>query len=349
VETLAVVFEEPGHLTLRSLPLVPMAPDDVRVAMRWSGISTGTEKLLYTGQMPPFPGLGYPLVPGYEGVGEVVEAGPEAGRRVGDLVYVPGSRGFVGARGLFGGQAATVVAPGAKVIPLEGAVGEQGTLLALAATAHHLLGPDPASHPERLPGLIVGHGALGRLLARLVLLYGGAPPVVWEVNPDRLGGATGYEVLHPDADAQRGYRTIAEVSGADGIVDACVARLAPGGEVVLGGFYAEPVRITFPPAFLRRCLRLDMALPDKDTLKDIVKIHLFGPGEKPLAGDLEARIDRIIGDFLKRRDGGSNMELAADQLLNAIYMVLRDVEPEHPQPPDRKTALIDALLRPLSD
>jgi 3-hydroxyethyl bacteriochlorophyllide a dehydrogenase len=251
VETLAVVFEEPGHLTLRPLHLVPMAPDDVRVAMRWSGISTGTEKLLYTGQMPPFPGLGYPLVPGYEGVGEVVEAGPEAGRRVGDLVYVPGSRGFVGARGLFGGQAATVVAPGAKVIPLEASVGEQGTLLALAATAHHMLGPDPASHPERLPGLIVGHGALGRLLARLVLLYGGAPPVVWEVNPDRLGGATGYEVLHPDADTQRGYRTIAEVSGADGIVDACVARLAPGGEVVLGGFYAEPVRITFPPAFLR--------------------------------------------------------------------------------------------------
>ena len=251
METLAVVFEEPGHLTLRPLPLVPMAPDDVRVSMRWSGISTGTEKLLYTGQMPPFPGLGYPLVPGYEGVGEVVEAGPEAGRRVGELVYVPGSRGFVGARGLFGGQAATVVAPGAKVIPLEASVGEQGTLLALAATAHHMLGPDPAAHPERLPGLIVGHGALGRLLARLVLLYGGAPPVVWEVNPDRLGGATGYAVCHPDADAHRGYRTICEVSGADGIVDACVARLAPGGEVVLGGFYAEPVRITVPPAFLR--------------------------------------------------------------------------------------------------
>lgn len=251
METLAVVFEEPGRLTLRSLDLVSMTPDDVRVAMRWSGISTGTEKLLYTGHMPPFPGLGYPLVPGYEGVGEVVEAGGTSGRTVGELVYVPGSRGFAGARGLFGGQAATVVAPGAKVIPLHPTVGERGTLLALAATAHHMLGPDPAAHPERLPGLIVGHGALGRLLARLVLLYGGAPPVVWEVNPVRQGGAHGYPVRHPDADEAGGYRTICDVSGADGILDALVPRLAPGGEVVLGGFYAQPVRFAFPPAFLR--------------------------------------------------------------------------------------------------
>lgn len=251
METLAVVFEEPGRLSLRLLDLVSMTPDDVRVAMRWSGISTGTEKLLYTGHMPPFPGLGYPLVPGYEGVGEVVEAGASSGRAVGDLVYVPGSRGFAGARGLFGGQAAQVVAPGAKVIPLDAAVGERGTLLALAATAHHMLGDAPAAHPERLPGLIVGHGALGRLLARLVLLYGGAPPVVWEVNPVRQGGADGYAVVHPDADATRGYRTICDVSGADGILDALIPRLAPGGEVVLGGFYAHPVRFDFPPAFLR--------------------------------------------------------------------------------------------------
>ncbi len=251
METLAVVFEEPGRLALRPLTLVSPTPDDVRVAMRWSGISTGTEKLLYTGQMPPFPGLGYPLVPGYEGVGEVVEAGAASGCAVGALVYVPGSRGFTGARGLFGGQAAQVVAPGAKVIPLTPALGERGTLLALAATAHHMLGDDPAAHPERLPGLIVGHGALGRLLARLVLLYGGAPPVVWEVNPVRMAGATGYRVVHPDADDTRAYRTICDVSGADGIVDALVARLAPGGEIVLGGFYAEPLRVTFPPAFLR--------------------------------------------------------------------------------------------------
>ena len=44
--------------------------------IEWSGISTGTEKLLWSGRMPPFPGMGYPLVPGYESVGRIV-----AGRR----------------------------------------------------------------------------------------------------------------------------------------------------------------------------------------------------------------------------------------------------------------------------
>ena len=55
-------------------------------------VSTGTEKLLYTGRMPAFPGMGYPLVPGYESVGRVVEAGPHSGLRVGQGVYVPGAR-----------------------------------------------------------------------------------------------------------------------------------------------------------------------------------------------------------------------------------------------------------------
>jgi len=100
VKTRAVVFEQPQQLSVRELTLVPATDADVLVAMRWSGISTGTERMLWTGTMPPFPGLGYPLVPGYEGVGEIVEAGSESGRTVGDLVYIAGSRGFTDARGL---------------------------------------------------------------------------------------------------------------------------------------------------------------------------------------------------------------------------------------------------------
>ncbi len=35
------------------------------------------------------------------------------------------------------------------------------------------------------------------------------------------------------------------------MLDQLVARLAPGGEIVLAGFYKEPVSFTFPPAFMR--------------------------------------------------------------------------------------------------
>jgi 3-hydroxyethyl bacteriochlorophyllide a dehydrogenase len=262
VNTLAVVFEQPEQLSVRQVGLIPATESDVVVSMRWSGISTGTEKLLFTGRMPPFPGLGYPLVPGYEGVGEIIEAGAESHRQVGQLVYVAGSRGFTDARGLFGGTAARVVVNGAKTIVLNENVGEQGTLLALAATAHHMLPASPKDHPEQMPELIVGHGALGRLIARLVVLYqklypdvfqgpGTHTPTVWETNPVRHDGARGYNVVQPADDPRRNYRTICDVSGADGLLDTLVERLAPGGEICLGGFYSAPVSFTFPPAFLR--------------------------------------------------------------------------------------------------
>ena len=70
--SLAIVLEQPERLALKRLELDAPAPTDVLVETRWSGISTGTERLLYTGRMPNFPGMGYPLVPGYETVGTVV-------------------------------------------------------------------------------------------------------------------------------------------------------------------------------------------------------------------------------------------------------------------------------------
>ncbi len=71
----AVLLQEPESLVLAELALRDPGVDDIVVETEWSGISSGTERLLWTGEMPPFPGLGYPLVPGYESVGRVVEAG----------------------------------------------------------------------------------------------------------------------------------------------------------------------------------------------------------------------------------------------------------------------------------
>ena len=74
VEALALIMEAPEQLALRPLALDAPTGTDVVVEVRWSGISTGTEKLLWTGKMPMFPGMGYPLVPGYESVGRVIDA-----------------------------------------------------------------------------------------------------------------------------------------------------------------------------------------------------------------------------------------------------------------------------------
>jgi 3-hydroxyethyl bacteriochlorophyllide a dehydrogenase len=90
----AVVFEKPGVMALRNVGLVEPTDNDCVVEVLWSGISTGTERLLWDGTMPAFPGLSYPLVPGYESVGRVVAAGAATGYSVGDRVFVPGSPGY---------------------------------------------------------------------------------------------------------------------------------------------------------------------------------------------------------------------------------------------------------------
>lgn len=249
LEALAVVLQEPERLSLQRLALTPPTAADVVVDMEWSGISTGTERLLWSGRMPPFPGMGYPLVPGYESVGRVSYAGPESGREVGQRVFVPGALCYGEVRGLFGGASSRVVVPGARLMPVDESLGEQGVLMALAATAYHAIAGPASPHVE----LIVGHGVLGRLLARIAALGEGSRPVVWETNPVRRGGAEGfgYDVMSPDDDPRRDYRTICDMSGDARILDSLVARMARGGEIVLAGFYHEPVSFTFPPAFMR--------------------------------------------------------------------------------------------------
>ena len=252
MDTVAIVMTAPQELALRRVPLAIPGESDVVVDVDWSGISTGTERLLWSGRMPPFPGMGYPLVPGYEAVGHVVAAGPASGRRAGDTVFVPGARCF-GAldgaelRGLFGGAASRLVVAGARTTRIDPALGEDGVLLALAATAWHAIAAPGAARPD----LIVGHGVLGRLMARLALLSGGRAPVVWETSQARRDGARGYDVIAPEDDPRRDYRAIYDASGDAQALDSLIGRLAPGGEIVLAGFYAERLSFAFPPAFMK--------------------------------------------------------------------------------------------------
>jgi len=250
MDTWAVLIREPERLSLSRLALAEPGDDDVVVDTEWSGISTGTERLLWSGRMPAFPGMGYPLVPGYESVGRVVAAGAQADRSVGEHVFVPGANCFGDVRGLFGGAAARLVVPARRVLPVDESLGERAVLLALAATAYHAVSGGGRREPVSPPELIVGHGVLGRLLARLNVAAG-YETVVWELDPVRSSGADGYRVLRPDDDPRRDYRTIVDCSGDGSMLDALIARLAHGGEIVLAGFYSERLAFSFAPAFMR--------------------------------------------------------------------------------------------------
>lgn len=247
MDTIAVVLKQPQHVELSRLSLTAPTADDVVVDVAWSGVSTGTERLLWSGKMPMFPGMGYPLVPGYESVGNVVEAGSATDLKPGQMVFVPGAKCFGEVRGLFGASASRLVVPAKRVIPLDEQIGERGILIALAATAYHAIASKHATPPD----CIVGHGVLGRLLARISIALGNPPPTVWEKNPIRTGGAVGYCVIDPASDERRDYRSIYDVSGDPKLLDSLISRIAATGEIVLAGFYSEPLSFSFPPAFMR--------------------------------------------------------------------------------------------------
>lgn len=167
------------------------------------------------------------------------------------------ARIYTEARGLFGGTARRVVMPGIRAIPIPESLGRDGILMALAATAHHAIAGGTT------PDLIVGHGILGQLLARLTIAMGGPAPTVWETNPTRRQG-DGYLVVDPESDARRDYGTIIDASGATDIVDALIGRLAKRGEIVLAGFYSR-ISFGFPPAFMREArLRISAEFTPED-------------------------------------------------------------------------------------
>ncbi|NGO74626.1 AAA domain-containing protein [Streptomyces sp. YC504] len=85
----------------------------------------------------------------------------------------------------------------------------------------------------------------------------------------------------------------------------------------------------FPPAFLRRCVRLALPEPDEERLLAIVHAHLDSVG--PLA------VDDLLHAFLTRRARG---ELATDQLLNAVFLRTGGVDLD-------ADGLLDAVLHRL--
>jgi MoxR-like ATPase len=95
----------------------------------------------------------------------------------------------------------------------------------------------------------------------------------------------------------------------------------------------------FPPAFLRRCLRLDIEEPTPDRLSEIVSARLAGvaPEVAQIAADL-------VNDFHRQREG---KDLSTDQLLNAVYLALKQIDGQRRDRLSLAKSLQNALFREL--
>ena len=306
--TKAVVMSEPGSLSIQPVDLKSPSKEDVVIKINYSGISTGTEKLFYNGKMPQFPGMGYPLVPGYESTGEVVQAPKDSNLKIGDMVFVPGADCYSGSvKSLFGGAAQMIISSPNRLIKIDPTMGCNGALFALAATARHAI----AGFGNKMPDVIVGHGVLGRLLARLVILAGEKPPIVWEKNILRHSGATDYEVVLPEYDERSDYDCIFDVSGDSEILDSLIGRVRKGGEVVLAGFYPDRIGFGFAQAFLKE---VSLRVSAEFTPEDVATTKL-------LIEDGSLSFDGLISDVYSAKNANKAYNIAFNNA-ECLKMVL---------------------------
>jgi MoxR-like ATPase len=99
---------------------------------------------------------------------------------------------------------------------------------------------------------------------------------------------------------------------------------------------------SFPPAFLRRCLRLEIEQPSRDKLGRIVEAWLgssFNDQQRKIA-------DELVTEFYKQLQGGNRKNFATDQLLNAVYLLAKHNQQFDLSKKDRDE-FIKALFREL--
>ena len=250
MNTRAIVIPTAHTIEMREVELKPLGPQDVLVRTTTTSISAGTERMLLQGVMP-HPMLQFPVVPGYETVGEVIEAGEAAAEWIGRRVYVGGNYGFVGVNPAFGGQSAHIVAPASHLTEIAALTDEQGVMLALAATALHGVDVGGVVAGQRVA--ILGQGVVGQLAARFARARG-AHVTVTDCIAERRAVALADVVVDPDAPPQEftaaQFDVLIDATGKMEAIAAELMKVRRGGRVVLLGYY-QSIALPYTPIFLR--------------------------------------------------------------------------------------------------
>lgn len=241
----------PGQGEIRPAELGSPGPEHVRVRTLFSAISRGTERLVFTGRVPPteyqtirapfqdgdFPG---PVKYGYLNVG-VVEAGPPhlRGRTV-FCLYPHQSRYVV---------PATAVLPVPDDVPAARAV-----LAGTVETAINGLWDAAPRIGDR--ACVIGAGMVGCCAARLLAQIPGVAVTLVDIDPARsaIAAALGVKFAGPDeADGEHEIVVHASASGAG--LQRGLELLASDGEVTeLSWYGSEPITLALGGAFHTRRL-----------------------------------------------------------------------------------------------
>ncbi len=262
LRTKAIVFEDVGKVVLKEIDLPEPTADDIVVETVASGVSVGSERWAYVGKRTE---MTFPFVPGYMGIGEVVEMGDKAdnlGYARGQLVNFfhsqiapPYDGSWMGAH-----LARAVInvtrefAPGSSDchtclrLP-EGLSPLGASLCGLCAVA--LRGIELATVPVGAKVLVNGLGVIGQYAAQVVQLKGAQACAVdiderrveiarrlgadWTVNPNKQDLAEAAAEIAPG-----GFDIIIDTSSIPEIVNSVFPLLRWGGQFIFQGWYPPP-------------------------------------------------------------------------------------------------------------
>ncbi|HVU78004.1 MAG TPA: zinc-binding alcohol dehydrogenase [Gaiellaceae bacterium] len=239
-------LRSPGRGEIRPVALPEPGPGDVVVRTIRSGISRGTEALVFRGGVPPderarmrapfqegeFPG---PVKYGYLSVG-AVEHGPSELR--GRTVFC-----------LYPHQTAYVVPAGAVTVVPDDVPPRRAVLAGTVETAVNALWDAAPLLGDRVA--VVGAGMVGCCVARLLHLFPGVQVTLVDVEPGRaaVASALGVDFALPD-DAPEGRELVVHTSATSAGLQRSLDLLAPEGTVLDLSWYGDTeVRLSLGGAF----------------------------------------------------------------------------------------------------
>jgi threonine dehydrogenase-like Zn-dependent dehydrogenase len=236
----------PGCGEIRPVGLPEPGPDDVLVRTVRSGVSRGTETLVFRGGVPPdqrarmrapfqegdFPG---PVKYGYLNVGAVEQGPPEL---CGRTVFC-----------LYPHQTAYVVPAGAVSVVPEAVPPARAVLAGTVETAVNALWDAAPLVGDRVA--VVGGGMVGCCVARLLRRFPAVHVTLVDVDPARADVATalGVDFALPD-DAEGGCDLVVHTSATSAGLQRSLDLLAPEGTVIDLSWYGDAeVRLSLGGAF----------------------------------------------------------------------------------------------------
>jgi 2-desacetyl-2-hydroxyethyl bacteriochlorophyllide A dehydrogenase len=253
----ALRFDAPGTAALVDLAPPVRAATEALVAPRYVGLC-GTDLELFTGVMPYFAAgvARYPIQPGHEVAGTVVEGGdlPPGTEVLIDPVFGCGAcaacaAGFatrcvdrreLGIRhGMPGGACELVAVPAANLHPVPSGVALRDAILVEpGVTALNAVDRIGEVAGERVA--VIGAGTLGLLAAQLLVARGAQVDVV-VVEPERAALVDQVGARPAASAAAADYAAVIEAAGTPASVHASLAAVAPGGRIAVIGVQPGPV------------------------------------------------------------------------------------------------------------